>query len=112
MLDQAKADLEGAQREAQMASTYKKEIDELSVYLQEYQAKANNKVRECFIIIRLVTLRCHRRAEYCSRLYGLSEYWLIIVYVQIATLQANLSKAEAEVKHLDAELMRMLHKVA
>ena len=30
---------------------YKKEIDDLSVYLQEYQAKSNNKVRELWALL-------------------------------------------------------------
>ncbi len=44
MLEQARADLVGAHKEAELASAYKKEIDELSVYLQDYQTKSNGKV--------------------------------------------------------------------
>ena len=44
MLDQAKAEAEAALMEAQMAASYKKEVDELTSYLQQYQTKANSKV--------------------------------------------------------------------
>ena len=44
MLEQSKDDLVSATKEAALALTYKREVDELTIYLQEYQAKANNKV--------------------------------------------------------------------
>ncbi len=47
LMEQLRQDLAAAHREATMASSYKKEIDELSIYLQEYQAKSNNKAWLC-----------------------------------------------------------------
>jgi hypothetical protein len=44
LYEQGKVDLAAANREASNALMYKKEVDDLSVYLQEYQAKSNNKV--------------------------------------------------------------------
>ncbi len=89
LLEQARADLEGTRHEAAMAGTYKKEVDELSVYLQEYQTKTTSKV--------------------CS--YYLHQTSPFHVDLQISMLQSNLAKAEAEVAHLDAELMKMMHKI-
>ena len=57
LLEQAREDLGGAQREASLAMTYKKEVDDLSVYLQEYQAKANSKVGHalsCWVVVVLI----------------------------------------------------------
>ena len=45
MLEQCRDKLVAAQHEASQATTYKKEVDALSVYLQDFQAKAANKVR-------------------------------------------------------------------
>lgn len=64
LLEQSKAELLAAQHESAMAGTYKKEVDELSVYLQEYQTKANNKVPRRWVCAVLMIADCNSPSQF------------------------------------------------